>query len=72
LFNVIFSPPGTRVVTIESSAAFVHDHACLFSAMGHRFGVIFGREDSGDPAIDQKRWTLDVAGTVKALDAYEE
>ena len=71
LFNVIFSPPATRVVTIESSAAFVHAHACLFGALGHPFGVIFGRQDPEDETPVQKRWTIDVEGVMKAIGQYE-
>jgi capsular polysaccharide biosynthesis protein len=71
MFNVIFSPPATRVVTIESSAAFVHAHACLFGALEHPYGVIFGRQDPEDETPVQKRWTIDVNGVMRALDRYE-
>jgi capsular polysaccharide biosynthesis protein len=71
LFNVVFSPPGTRVVTIESSAAFVHAHACLFGALDHHFGVIFGKQDSQDATPVQKRWTIDVAGVMEVIRQYE-
>ena len=71
LFNVIFSPPATRVVTIESSAGFVHAHACLFGALGHPYGVIFGRQDTEDETPVQKRWTVDVQGVMRAIEQYE-
>ncbi|HUD65090.1 MAG TPA: glycosyltransferase family 61 protein [Candidatus Sulfotelmatobacter sp.] len=71
LFNVIFSPPATRVVSIESSATFAHNHACLFGALGHPFGFIFGRQDSEDETPVQKRWTVDVDGVIRTLRQYE-
>lgn len=71
LFNVIFSPAGTRVVTIESSPDFVHAHACLFSALDHPFGVIFGNQDLDDETPVQKRWTIDPKGVMQALQQYE-
>ncbi len=71
LFNTIFSPPETRVVTIESSASFVHGHAALFASTGHPFGVIFGKQDLSDETPVQKRWTVDVGGVVSAMDQYE-
>jgi capsular polysaccharide biosynthesis protein len=71
MFNVIFCPPGTRVVTIESSLSFVHAHACLFGALGHPFGVIFGKEDLDDVHSIHKRWTVSVKGVLEALKQYE-
>jgi capsular polysaccharide biosynthesis protein len=71
LFNVVFSPPGARIVTIESSSAFVHAHACIFSALGHHYGVIFGRQDPNDATPVQKRWSVDVRGVIEAIRQYE-
>ncbi len=71
LFNTIFSPPSTRVVSIESSTAFAHDNACLFGALGHPFGFIFGAQDPEDETPVQKRWTVDVRGVMRALKQYE-
>jgi capsular polysaccharide biosynthesis protein len=71
MFNVIFSPPATRVVSIESSAAFVHAHACLFGALEHPYGIIFGRQDPEDKTPVQKRWTVDPEGVMQALRPYE-
>jgi len=70
-FNTVFSPPGTRVVSIESSTNFAHDHACLFGALGHHFAFIFGRQDLEDETPVQKRWTIDVDGVIHAIKAYE-
>jgi capsular polysaccharide biosynthesis protein len=71
LFNLVFSPPATRVVSIESGAAFAHNHAALFGALGHPFGFIFGRQDPEDETPVQKRWTIDVEGVMQALRQYE-
>jgi capsular polysaccharide biosynthesis protein len=71
LFNVIFSTPETRIVTIESSASFVHAHACLFGALDHPYGVVFGQQDAEDETPVQKRWTVNVEGVVQAVAQYE-
>jgi capsular polysaccharide biosynthesis protein len=71
LFNTVFSPPATRVISIESSGIFVNNHADLFAAMGHSYGIIFGKQDPKDETPVQKRWTIDVGGVMKALDRYE-
>ncbi len=70
MFNVIFSRPGTRVISIESSMAFVHGHANLFASMKHRYGFILGRQDLDDTTIVHKRWTVDVAGAIKAIESF--
>lgn len=70
MFNVVFSRPGTRVVSIESSADFVHGHASLFAALNHRYGVIFGRQDLSDATIVHKRWTIDIARAVQAIESF--
>lgn len=71
LFNTIFSPSKTRIVSIESSTSFVHAHACLFGALEHPFAFILGRQDLADQTPVQKRWTVDVEGVLKALQDYE-
>jgi capsular polysaccharide biosynthesis protein len=71
LFNTIFSPPPTRVVSIESSAAFAHNHACLFGALGHPYAFIFGKQDPEDQTPVQKRWTVDVENVMRAIRDYE-
>jgi hypothetical protein len=70
LFNTIFCPPETRVVSIESSNVFVHSHALLFAAFGHPFGIIFGRQDPLDDTPVQKRWSVDVANVMRTLNGY--
>lgn len=70
LFNVIFSGSGTRVISIESSTAFVHGHANLFASLGHRYGFILGRQDLEDETAVHKRWTLDVARAMKAIESF--
>jgi len=71
LFNTIFSPPATRVLSIESGAIFADSHACLFGALGHPFAFIFGRQDPEDAVPMQKRWTVDVDAVLQALSQYE-
>jgi hypothetical protein len=70
MFNVVFCKPGTRIVTIESTAGFIGAHARLFASMGHRYGVIFGREDPADPAPSHRRWRIDIAPAVQAIERF--
>ena len=67
LFGVRFCPPGTTVVTIESSDHFVRGHAMMLGSTGHRFGIIFGQQDPADPAPIHKRWTIDVERACAAI-----
>jgi len=67
LFSVRFSPPGTTVVTIESSDYFIRGHCMQLSSLGHRFGVIFGQQDLSDPTRVHKRWSIDVQRACAAI-----
>jgi capsular polysaccharide biosynthesis protein len=67
MFNTVFCRPGTKVVTIESSVAFVDNHATLFASLGHDYGVILGSRDVTDDAWPHHRWTVDVAGVVRSI-----
>jgi hypothetical protein len=70
MFNVIFCQPGTKIVSIESSAAFTDGHACLFAALGHKYGFIFGKQDMTDETPIHKRWTIDVAQTLRIIESF--
>jgi capsular polysaccharide biosynthesis protein len=70
MFNVAFCQPGTPVVSIESSAAFVSHHADLFSSLGHPYGVILGAKDLTDPTPIHYRWTVDVPAVLDVLRIY--
>jgi capsular polysaccharide biosynthesis protein len=70
LYNMVFCAPGTKVITIEASAAFVDMHTHLLSSLGLEFGVIFGREDPSDTAESHKRWTIDVERTVAQVNEF--
>jgi capsular polysaccharide biosynthesis protein len=67
MFNVVFSTPGTRVITIESTTNFIDAHTNIFGSAGLEYGVIFGREDRTDPRPNQKRWSLDVDRAVEII-----
>ena len=67
LFNAVFARPGTRIVTIESTAHWVHAHANLFTTAGLDYGVIFGQEDPSDTRAMHRRWHLDVPAAVAAI-----
>lgn len=67
MFNVVFSTPGTRVITIESTTKFIDAHTNIFGSSGLEYGVIFGREDRTDPRPNQKRWSLDVDRAVEII-----
>jgi capsular polysaccharide biosynthesis protein len=67
MFNVLFSRPGTRVITIESNAAFVHDHAALFASLALDYGVIFGLQDESCNRYPHNPWSLDVPAAVRHI-----
>jgi Glycosyltransferase 61 len=70
MFNVLFCAPGTRIVSIESSLAFVDGHASLFASLGHAYGFIFGQQDPTDDTFVHKRWTIDVPRAVAAIESF--
>jgi capsular polysaccharide biosynthesis protein len=70
LFNVFFCNYGTRVISIESSTAFVHWHAELFGSLGLRYGIVLGAQDLLDNTPTQKRWAVDVKGVMSAVDLF--
>ncbi len=70
LYNVVFSNPGTRVVTLEASDTFIRPHSRLIASMGHKYGVIFGREDATDRAVAHKRWSVNVDEVTRILDCF--
>lgn len=70
MFNTIFCKPGTSVVSIESSSAFVYGHSNLFATCKLNFAFIFGTQDLSDPAPVHKRWSLNVDEAVRYIDAF--
>jgi hypothetical protein len=61
MFNTVFCRPGTRVVSIESTTAFVHNHTNVFAGMGHQFAFILGQEDASANAFPHNPWSIDPA-----------
>ena len=70
LFNTVFCAPGTRVVTIESSADLTAVHADLLASLDLDYGVIFGAQDPSDAPPRDKRWTLDLPRAAEVLDRF--
>ncbi len=70
MYNVLFCQPGTKVVTIESSAYFMPGHSRLFAAMGMQYGIIFGEQDPSDPAPIHKRWRVDERKVADVIAAF--
>jgi capsular polysaccharide biosynthesis protein len=67
MFNAVFAKPNTVVITIESTAGFVHAHANLFACSDLRFGVIFGCEDASDSRTVHRRWNIAVEPVIAAI-----
>ncbi len=67
LFNAVFCKPGTRIITIESTANHLENHSTLLSSMDADYGVILGQVDESDPASYNKRWTVDVERTTATI-----
>ena len=70
MFNAVFCKPGTAIVSIEGSSAFVYGHSNLFSAGRLDFGFIFGSQDQSDPAPVHRRWTVNVSEAIRYIDAF--
>ena len=70
MYNVVFCSPGTKVVTIESTDLFIRPHSRLFASMGHRYGVVFGKEDVTDSAVAHRNWYLDVPLALESIDNF--
>jgi capsular polysaccharide biosynthesis protein len=68
MFNTVFCKPGTQIIDIESGTLFINAHANLFSSVGLDYSIIIGREDPTDTRKYHKRWSIDVAKTLHAVD----
>ena len=70
LFNAVFAKPGTKIVTIEASNAFIDSHANLFSSLGLDYAVVFGKRDAGDDRWPHHGWTIDVPPVATRIAAF--
>ena len=70
VYNAVFCPPGSSVITIESTNIYTGPHTELFASLGLRHGVIFGAEDASDPQPEHRRWTLDITRAVPLIEAF--
>ncbi len=68
MFNTVFCAPGTMIVDIESTPLFIDAHSNIFASCGHRYAIILGQEDATDPRADHRRWRIDVAAVLAAID----
>lgn len=66
MFNTVFSPPQTRVLSIEPMMDWVVLHANLYAGWGHPYAMILGGADPSDEA-PQKRWLADIDLVVDTL-----
>jgi hypothetical protein len=67
LYNAVFCPPGTKLVTIEASDAFISPHTQLLSSLDLNYAIVFGQEDPTDPSPGHKRWTIDIEKAVPII-----
>ncbi len=70
LYNVVFSAPGTKVITLQGTPSFANEHANLFASLGHRYGFIFGRDDKSAGRHPHNPWSLDVPAAMKIVDDF--
>jgi capsular polysaccharide biosynthesis protein len=68
MFNTVFCKPGTRVIDLESSDAYLAAHSNLFSSAGLDYSIITGREDPNDPNMYRKGWSIGVENTLRVVD----
>lgn len=72
LFNAVFCKPGTKVVDIESNHDHLENHSTILSSMDVDYGIILGQVDQSDPALHNKRWTVDVERAAAAVANFME
>lgn len=70
MFNTLFCREGTKVVDIEGGLKFLDSHCNIFSSCKLDYAVILGEEDPDDPRPVQKRWTIDLAASMAAIDGF--
>lgn len=68
--NAVFCDPGTRLIDIESTADHLSNHSDIFASNGLDYGLVIGRVDADDPALHNKRWTIDAARTAALVEAF--
>lgn len=68
MFNTVFCPSGTKIVSIEPLPNWFYQHCNMFASMGHDFGFITGGaiDDSDHPV--QKSWVADIPSIVKRIE----
>jgi hypothetical protein len=67
MYNTLFCPSTTPIVTIEANEIYVRPHSRLFSSSKHRYGIVIGSEDRSDASPSHKRWSVDVPRSVQAI-----
>lgn len=72
LFNAVFCKPGTKIVDIESSHDHIENHSTILSSMDVDYGIVLGQVDQSDPALHNRRWTVDVERTAAAVAKFME
>ena len=70
MFNTLFCREGTKVVDIESGLKFLDSHCNIFSSRKLDYAIILGEEDPDDPRPVQKRWTIDLAASMEAIEGF--
>jgi len=58
MFNTIFCPPETKILSMEPMETWATLHANLFSGRKHHYGMVLGGVDMTDMS-SQKRWRTD-------------
>jgi capsular polysaccharide biosynthesis protein len=70
LFNVCFSAPETKIITIESTHRYLPAHTNLLGSLEMNFGVIIGEEDASDNTDIHKRWMVDLERVEEKVDEF--
>lgn len=67
MFNTVFCPPGTKIVSVEPLPNWFYQHCNMFASMGHDFGFITGGAIENDEHPIQKSWIADVPVILKRI-----
>ena len=69
MFNCIFCPTNSKVISVESTVEFAPWHANLFASCGLEYGIVFGEPDPEDASPFQKRWLLRLGEALAGIDS---
>ncbi|MCJ2033437.1 glycosyltransferase family 61 protein [Methylobacterium sp. J-068] len=69
MFNTIFCPPQTKIVSIEPMMNWTILHANMYAGFGHPYVMVLGGADPADSS-SQRRWVADVELIIDQIKSF--